>query len=45
MASTTPSSPFRSAVDGLVPYQPGRPVELVRRELGLTGPVVKLASN
>jgi histidinol-phosphate aminotransferase len=45
MASTTPSSPFRAAVDGLVPYQPGRPVELVRRELGLTGPVVKLASN
>jgi histidinol-phosphate aminotransferase len=45
MASTLPSSPFRAAVDGLVPYQPGRPVELVRRELGLTGPVVKLASN
>ena len=36
---------FRAALDGLVPYQPGRPVELVRRELGLTGPVVKLASN
>jgi histidinol-phosphate aminotransferase len=45
MASRAPRSPFRAAVDGLVPYQPGRPVELVRRELGLTGPVVKLASN
>ncbi len=45
MASTTPSSQFRAAVDGLVPYSPGRPIELVRRELGLTGPVVKLASN
>ncbi|HEY1479212.1 MAG TPA: histidinol-phosphate transaminase [Gaiellales bacterium] len=46
MAGTLPStSRFRAAVDSLVPYQPGRPVELVRRELGLTGPVVKLASN
>ena len=45
VATRTTSSPFRAAVDGLVPYQPGRPVELVRRELGLTGPVVKLASN
>jgi histidinol-phosphate aminotransferase len=45
MAQRAPSSPFRAALDTLVPYQPGRPVELVRRELGLTGPVVKLASN
>jgi histidinol-phosphate aminotransferase len=44
MASTANSS-FRAALDSLVPYQPGRPVELVQRELGLTGPCVKLASN
>ena len=44
VASTT-NSPFRAALDSLVPYQPGRPVELVQRELGLTGPCVKLASN
>jgi histidinol-phosphate aminotransferase len=44
VASTT-NSPFRAALDGLVPYRPGRPVELVQRELGLTGPCVKLASN
>ena len=44
MASTANSS-FRAALDSLVPYQPGRPVELVQRELGLTEPCVKLASN
>ena len=45
MAQRAPSSPFRAAIDALVPYQPGRPIELVQRELGLTGPVIKLASN
>src|SRR4051812_7493562 len=45
MAAGTQRSPFRTALDQLVPYEPGRPVELVRRELGLTGPCVKLASN
>jgi histidinol-phosphate aminotransferase len=45
MAQSAPSSSFRAALDTLVPYQPGRPVELVQRELGLTGPVIKLASN
>jgi histidinol-phosphate aminotransferase len=45
MASTARVSRFRAALHQLVPYQPGRPVELVRRELGLTGPCVKLASN
>jgi histidinol-phosphate aminotransferase len=35
---------FRPALDGLVPYEPGKPAELVQRELGL-GHVVKLASN
>ena len=38
------SSFFRPAVDALVPYEPGKPVEEVQRELGLTR-VVKLASN
>jgi histidinol-phosphate aminotransferase len=35
---------IRAALDGLVPYEPGRPVEEVQRELGLER-VVKLASN
>ncbi len=35
---------FRPVVDGLTPYQPGKPVEDVQRELGLSR-VVKLASN
>ena len=36
--------PIRPALDGLVPYEPGKPVETVQRELGLER-VVKLASN
>lgn len=35
---------IRPAVRGLVPYEPGKPVEEVQRELGLER-VVKLASN
>jgi histidinol-phosphate aminotransferase len=35
---------FRAAVNELVPYEPGKPVEEVQRELGLER-VVKLASN
>ena len=35
---------FRPSVDGLTPYQPGKPVEDVQRELGLDR-VIKLASN
>jgi len=35
---------FRSSVTGLTPYQPGKPVEDVQRELGLAR-VIKLASN
>jgi histidinol-phosphate aminotransferase len=35
---------FRHAIDDLVPYEPGKPVEEVQRELGLDR-VVKLASN
>ncbi len=30
---------------GLKPYPPGKPIEELRRELGLKGPIVKLASN
>jgi histidinol-phosphate aminotransferase len=36
--------PFRQAIAELVPYEPGKPVEEVQRELGLER-VVKLASN
>src|SRR6476661_3168822 len=35
---------FRPAVNGLIPYEPGKPIEEVQRELGLER-VVKLASN
>src|SRR5438045_7286212 len=35
---------FRPAVAALIPYEPGKPVEEVQRELGLER-VVKLASN
>jgi histidinol-phosphate aminotransferase len=35
---------FRPSVRGLIPYEPGRPVEEVQRELGLER-CVKLASN
>jgi histidinol-phosphate aminotransferase len=35
---------FRRSLDELVPYEPGKPVEEVQRELGLDR-VVKLASN
>ncbi len=35
---------IRPALVGLVPYEPGKPVEEVQRELGLER-VVKLASN
>jgi histidinol-phosphate aminotransferase len=42
-------APDRFAVDqrilALKPYQPGKPIEEVKRELGLSGEIVKLASN
>jgi histidinol-phosphate aminotransferase len=40
----TGSFSFRPPVEALVPYEPGKPVEEVQRELGLER-VVKLASN
>jgi histidinol-phosphate aminotransferase len=39
-----PARFLRPALDGLVPYEPGKPVEEVQRDLGLER-VVKLASN
>ena len=42
--SDLPDRFLRPALDGLVPYEPGKPVEEVQRELGLDR-VVKLASN
>ncbi len=36
--------PIRRALEGLTPYEPGKPVEEVQRELGLER-IVKLASN
>ncbi|HWJ33241.1 MAG TPA: histidinol-phosphate transaminase [Gaiellaceae bacterium] len=40
----TPAGVIRPALAGLIPYEPGKPVEEVQRELGLER-VVKLASN
>jgi histidinol-phosphate aminotransferase len=39
-----PEEFFRPAINALTPYQPGKPIEDVQRELGLDR-VVKLASN
>ena len=36
---------FRRALEGLAAYEPGPPIELLRRRLGLTGPIVKLDAN
>lgn len=44
VSGDVPSGVLRHALDGLVPYEPGKPVEEVQRELGLER-VVKLASN
>lgn len=35
----------RPCVKSLTPYVPGKPIDEVRREFGLTGEIVKLASN
>jgi histidinol-phosphate aminotransferase len=42
--SDVPPGFLRPALEGLIPYEPGKPVEEVQRELGLER-VVKLASN
>ena len=35
----------RNFIKAIRPYKPGKPIEEVIRELGLTGEVIKLASN
>jgi histidinol-phosphate aminotransferase len=35
---------FRSCIDQIPPYIPGKPIEEVERELGISG-VIKMASN
>lgn len=35
----------RQNIAELKPYQPGKPIEELRRELGITGDIIKLASN
>ena len=35
----------RPNTEGIRPYKPGKPIEQVVRELGIKGPVIKLASN
>jgi histidinol-phosphate aminotransferase len=42
--SCDPQSLVHEGVRGLTPYQPGKPVEELERELGLSH-IVKLASN
>ncbi|MGN6799655.1 MAG: histidinol-phosphate transaminase, partial [Gaiellaceae bacterium] len=44
VAADRDDSFFRPSVNSLSPYQPGKPIEYVKRELGLEH-VVKLASN
>ena len=44
LSRDVPERLLRHSLDGIVPYEPGKPVEEVQRELGLER-VVKLASN
>ncbi len=36
---------IRESVQGIRPYKPGKPIEELKRERGITGEIVKLASN
>ena len=40
-----PALSVSERISKLVPYQPGKPIDDVKRELGITGDIVKLASN
>ena len=40
-----PALAVSERISRLVPYQPGKPIDDLKRELGLTGEIVKLASN
>jgi histidinol-phosphate aminotransferase len=44
-STATPTDGIDQRILNLKPYQPGKPIEEVKRELGITGEVVKLASN
>jgi histidinol-phosphate aminotransferase len=44
-SSTGLSPDVSERIHRLKPYQPGKPIEEVKRELGITGEIVKLASN
>lgn len=39
-----PLQPYAAAIEQIAPYQPGKPIEELHRELGLTE-IIKLASN
>ncbi|HEX2948203.1 MAG TPA: aminotransferase class I/II-fold pyridoxal phosphate-dependent enzyme, partial [Armatimonadota bacterium] len=44
--STVTNTPYRTAIDAITPYSPGKPIEEVARELGLDpSSIIKLASN
>jgi len=36
---------FRKGLEEIIPYIPGKPIEEIRRQLGFTGRVIKMASN
>src|SRR5687768_536506 len=45
MSNLTPTDCIADRILALKPYQPGKPIEEVKRELGIEGEIVKLASN
>src|ERR1044071_7685405 len=42
---STATTGISERITALKPYQPGKPIEEVKRELGIEGEIVKLASN
>ncbi|WP_456432608.1 histidinol-phosphate transaminase [Thermosulfuriphilus sp.] len=45
MVVLTQTMEAKSYLKEIHPYKPGKPIEELRRELGIRGPIVKLASN
>lgn len=45
LTAERPTDGISERILALKPYHPGKPIEEVKRELGLTGEIVKLASN
>lgn len=45
MSNLTPTDCIADRILSLKPYQPGKPIEEVKRELGIEGEIIKLASN